>query len=77
MLEQAVNTAYARQGVSVLTMPGDIGDLEMAGDEVPRFAPRPAQAAAPVTQIQEAAQVLSDAACVTLLVGHGALDARE
>lgn len=76
MLEQAVNTAYARQGVAVLTMPGDIGDLEMTGDEVPRFVPRPAQAAAPVTQIQEAAQVLSDASDVTLLVGHGALDAR-
>lgn len=76
MLEQAVNTAYALRGVAVLTMPGDIGDLDLASDAVPRFAPRPAQAAAPVTQVANAARVLAAADNVTLLVGHGALDAR-
>src|SRR5436190_17407160 len=29
MLEQAVNAAYAHQGVAVLTLPGDLGDQEL------------------------------------------------
>ncbi len=77
LLEQAVNTAYSRQGVAVLTVPGDIGELEMDNGRVPRFARRPAQGAAPTAQVQEVARVLSDAGDVTLLVGRGALDARE
>lgn len=77
ILEQAVNTAYAQQGVAVLTLPGDIGDLKLPDDTAPRFAPRPAEAAAPVTQIQEAARVLADADAVTLLVGVGARESRH
>src|SRR5215210_9358467 len=29
MLEQAVNAAYAQQGVAVLTLPGDLGDQDL------------------------------------------------
>ncbi|MBO1755924.1 thiamine pyrophosphate-dependent enzyme [Allobranchiibius sp. CTAmp26] len=77
ILEQAVNTAYAQQGVAVLTLPGDIGDLKLEDDAAPRFAPRPAEAAAPVAQIQEAARVLADADAVTLLVGRGGRESRQ
>ena len=77
ILEQAVNTAYAQQGVAVLTLPGDIGDLDLPDDAAPRFAPRPAEAAAPVTQIEEAARVLADAGAVTLLIGRGARESRR
>lgn len=40
VLEQAVNSALNERGVSVLTMPGDIGDLDIAHDGyTPSFVP--------------------------------------
>ncbi|TWE07924.1 thiamine pyrophosphate-dependent enzyme [Rudaeicoccus suwonensis] len=77
LLEQAVNAAYSGQGVAVLTMPGDIGDEEVAKDaRNPKFAPAAAEAAAPDDQLALAAKVLNDASAVTLLVGQGAREAR-
>ncbi len=76
LLEQAVNAAYALQGVAVLTLPGDVGDLEVEGG-APRFAPAAAEAAAPQDQVAEAARVLGESDKVTLLVGKGARDARD
>lgn len=78
MLEQAVNAAIAHRGVAVLTLPGDVGGLELPkGTPAPFFAPLPAPAAAPTDQIDTAADVLGDAGAVTLLVGQGARQARE
>lgn len=78
LLEQAVNAAYAQSGVAVLTLPGDIGDLEMPeGARIPRFAPGPQWAAAPADQVAAAASALSEANAVTLLVGKGAHGARD
>ncbi|GAA1891730.1 thiamine pyrophosphate-dependent enzyme [Lapillicoccus jejuensis] len=77
LLEQAVNAAYAAQGVAVLTLPGDLGGLELAKDTpAPRFAPPPAFAGAPEDQVHAAVEVLSGAK-VTLLVGCGAKHARD
>src|SRR6476469_4886148 len=33
LLEQAVNAAYAAPGVAVLTLPGDVGDLDVPGGD--------------------------------------------
>lgn len=78
LLEQAVNAAMAERGVAVLTVPGDIGGLELSKDSCePFFAPLQAQAAAPDDQIAEAATAIERAKKVTLLVGRGALDARH
>jgi len=78
LLEQAVNAAMARHGVAVLTVPGDVGGLELPKDaRVPQFAPARAESAAPQAQIEGVAKVLNDAESVTLLVGMGARDARE
>lgn len=77
LLEQAVNAANAEQGVAVLTVPGDVGGLEMPKGTKVQLAPEGAQAAAPQEQIQAAARVLQNAEKVSLLVGRGAQDARE
>ncbi|TWP36353.1 thiamine pyrophosphate-dependent enzyme [Leekyejoonella antrihumi] len=77
LLEQAVNAAMAHQGVAVLTIPGDVGGLELGKDaRAPQFAPAPAESAAPQTQLAGAAKVLNEAETVTLLVGQGAREAR-
>lgn len=77
LLEQAVNAAYAGPGVAVLTLPGDIGGLDLPkGTNPPVFAPVPGRAAAPAEQIETAARVLNEADAVTLLVGCGARPAR-
>lgn len=77
LLEQAVNAAISRRGVAVLTVPGNVGGMELAKDVRPaRFTPQAAQAAAPSEQIKQAAKVLQGAGKVSLLVGQGARDAR-
>lgn len=77
MLEQAVNAAIAHRGVAVLTLPGDVGSLELPkGTPAPFLAPSPSPSAAPTEQITAAADVLNDAKAVTLLVGQGAQGAR-
>lgn len=78
LLEQAVNAAMAECGVAVLTVPGDIGALELPKDtREPFFAPLQAQAAAPDDQIAEAVAALDQADKVTLLVGRGAQGSRD
>ncbi len=78
MLEQAVNAAYAQQGVAVLTLPGDLGDQELPKHARPAtFAPPGRWASAPEDQLATAAEVLNGAGPVTLLVGMGAREARD
>ena len=78
LIEQAVSTALAKQGVAVLTLPGDVGGLEVPKDTpVPVFVdqqpvPQPAAEA-----VRDAAAALNAADRVTLLVGQGARHARE
>ncbi|WP_107658830.1 thiamine pyrophosphate-dependent enzyme [Nocardia suismassiliense] len=77
LLEQAVNAAVSRQGVSVLTIPGDIGGLKLDSDERPRFVARDRTIMAGAAEIVQAADTLNKADKVTLLVGIGAREARE
>lgn len=78
MLEQAVNAAYAEGGVAVLTVPGDVGDLELAKDVPdPQFAPAPEPPEPSEDQLAAAATALRDGEKVTMLVGQGAAGARE
>ena len=78
MLEQAVNTAYAERGVAVLTIPGDVGELEVPdGAPAPRFAPAPRPPLPDEEQLAAAASALQDAHSVTMLVGQGAAGARN
>ena len=77
LLERAVNAAYAERGVAVLTLPGDIGGLDLPKDAgVARFAPPAVIAPAPQSQREAAAEILQGDGAVTLLVGCGAREAR-
>lgn len=77
MLTQALQTALNRPGVAVLTVPGDLGDLELPKGTAP---PRTVAAHPPTVPgdaaLDEAARLIDDAATVTMLVGIGARDAR-
>lgn len=77
LLEQAVNTAMARRGVAVLTIPGDIGGADMPNDAVPNFVDVEQPATPHPEALQGAAQLLNDAVKVTMLVGMGARGAKD
>lgn len=78
LLEQAVNTALAESGVAVLSLPGDVGGLDLPnGTRTPRFVVPPPPAAASAESVRAVARVLNAAASVTLLVGHGARQAHD
>jgi pyruvate dehydrogenase (quinone) len=77
LIEQAANAAIQEAGVAVLTLPGDVGGLDLPkGTPVPRFVEtRPSSMPAP-DAVQQAASLLNQAGKVTLLVGQGAREAR-
>ena len=77
LIEQAGNTAIAESGVAVLTLPGDVGGLDL-DDVAPTTFVTDLPVAAPAEHaVREAAQAINAAEKVTLLVGQGALHARE
>lgn len=78
MLEQAVQAALQGPGVAVLTLPGDVGGLDLPkGARPPRFVGvRPMTVPDPTT-LNRAADLIDKAASVTLLVGIGAREARS
>jgi pyruvate dehydrogenase (quinone) len=78
LLAQAVNAAYAGPGPAVLTLPGDVGELEIPGDPAPpRFVTtQPVLHPAPDT-VAEAVQLIDAASTVTILAGIGAAGARD
>lgn len=78
LIERAVNAAISERGVAVLTLPGDVGSLEVArSTPAPRFvAPSPVPAPDPAA-ILSAARAIDEAERVTLLVGMGARHARD
>jgi pyruvate dehydrogenase (quinone) len=78
LLERAVNAALGGQGVAVLTLPGDIGGLDVAKGVVPpRFVAPAPPAAASQAAVRAAADAIPADAKVTLLVGCGARGARD
>ena len=78
LLERAVNAALGGRGVAVLTLPGDVGGLDVAkGTLPPKFVPPAHPAGASSAAIQDAVDAIGADAKVTLLVGCGARGARE
>lgn len=78
LIEQAGNAALQQRGVAVLTLPGDVGELEVPKHTpVPRFVTDQPPAAPAESSIAEAAAAVNAAGAVTLLVGHGAGAARS
>ncbi len=78
LLEQAVNSAISAQGVAVLTLPGDVGGLDLPRHSAaPRFVSPPRPTAPSNDDLEAASELLNAAGAVTLLVGMGARDARD
>ena len=78
LLEQAVNAAYARPGVAVLTVPGDVGEMTLpktAG--TPTFVVRQPVLHPDEQSLAEAVALIDHAPKVTILAGIGAVHARE
>jgi pyruvate dehydrogenase (quinone) len=77
LLEQAVNAALQRRGVAVLTLPGDVGSLDLPKHTpLPRFVASQRPTAPSAEDLTDAAALIDDADAVTLLVGRGAISAR-
>lgn len=76
LLEQAVNTALARRGVAVLTIPGDIGVADVPSSAIPNFVDVEQPAEPHPEALHAAAKLLNEATKVTMLVGMGAREAR-
>lgn len=76
LLEQAVNAALTERGVAVLSIPGDVGQLETEARTI-RFVRPPAPAPIAAEDAESIATALNDARRVTLLVGDGASGARD
>ncbi len=77
VLQQAVNAAYARPGVAVLSLPGDVGSMELAKHSpVPSFVTTGAATVANPAGIGAAARLIDGAERITMLVGMGAREAR-
>ena len=78
LIEQAGNAALQQGGVAVLTLPGDVGGLDLPKHTpVPRFVADGAEAAPDAEAVRRAAAALNAADRVTLLVGQGARHARD
>ncbi len=78
LLEQAVQGALHHRGVAVLTLPGDVGGMDIPDDSPPpRFATQRQPVAPDADRLREAAGRIDSAAKVSLLVGIGAREARE
>ena len=77
LVEQAVQSALNAPGVAVLTLPGDVGGLDLPkGTPVPRFVQAHPPTLPDEAAIRRAAELIDAAGTVTMLVGIGARDAR-
>jgi pyruvate dehydrogenase (quinone) len=77
MIEQAVNAALQDRGVAVLTLPGDVGGMELPKDTpTPTFVTDHPAAPPSDAAIVDAVAAINAAGPVTLLVGQGASGAR-
>jgi pyruvate dehydrogenase (quinone) len=72
LLEEAVNTAISERGVAVLSLPGDVGGLDL-----PKGISTRPPAAAATDDVRAVADLINRASHVTLLVGQGARHARS
>jgi pyruvate dehydrogenase (quinone) len=77
LIERAGNTALSERGVAVLTLPGDVGGLDVPKHTpTPRFVDDPSHAVPSPGSLTDAAAAINAAKRVTLLVGQGARQAR-
>jgi len=77
LIEQAGNAAIQEQGVAVLTLPGDVGGLDVAKHtSVPHFVDDRPEAVPDEESVRAAAEAINNGGPVTLLVGQGARGAR-
>ena len=78
LLEHAVNAAIQERGVAVLTLPGDVGGLDLPKHTaVPTFIQARAEPVPSDYDLRGAADTINTGGPVTLLVGQGARGARE
>lgn len=74
----AIQSALAKQGVSQICIPGDIGQAALPGDaQDGEFYQGSCEVAPVPTRLQEAADLINPATKVTLLVGIGCQGARS
>jgi pyruvate dehydrogenase (quinone) len=77
LIEQAGNAAIQEQGVAVLTLPGDVGGLDLPKHTpVPRFVDDRPVGVPSEQSVRAAADAINAGGPVTLLVGQGARAAR-
>lgn len=74
----AIQQALSNHGVAVLTLPGDIADMEVSGN-LPDIitSPRPARVVPNMEDVQGLADAINRAGKVTLFVGAGARGAHD
>ena len=78
LIERAGNAALQEQGVAVLTLPGDIGGMDLPkGTAVPQFVTDRPPLAPSDAAVSTAAEAINAAGRVTMLVGRGARHARQ
>jgi pyruvate dehydrogenase (quinone) len=76
LLEQAVQSALHLRGVAVLTLPGDVGGMDVPKGSVARFATTRQPVVPATDKLREAAGRIDQAGSVAMLVGIGAREAR-
>ena len=78
LLEQAVQSALNAPGVAVLTLPGDVGGLDLPKNTpTPHFVQAHPPTMPDAAAIARAAELIDRADTVTMLVGIGAREARD
>jgi pyruvate dehydrogenase (quinone) len=77
LLEQAIEAAYAGPGVAVLTLPGDVGSLDVDKGTTAHLTIARPTLTPPDANLDRAAALINTASTVTMLVGMGARDARR
>lgn len=78
VIEQAANAALQQRGVAVLTLPGDVGGLDLPKHTpVPRFVTEQPPVPPSEESLAEVVRAIDAAERVTLLVGMGARHARS
>lgn len=78
VFRSAIHHAYAAPGVAVLTIPGDVADLEAQPDAVDVLTPPPAPRVVPdPASVQELADAIAAAKKVTIFAGVGVRGARD
>lgn len=78
LFEQAVQVALAQKTVAVLTLPGDVGAMDVAGGTAqPRFTSAEAPLTPSAEALTQAGQRIDAAESVAILAGQGARHARD